>query len=92
MFVVVCLMLCGVGLGYLLRGKMKIGWTSNAISMAIFVLLFLLGVKVGANPQIMDKLSTLGVDALVITVGALSGSILMAWLIYHFVFRVGNKH
>ena len=64
----------------------------NAISMAIFVLLFLLGVKVGANPQIMDKLSTLGVDALVITVGALSGSILMAWLIYHFVFRVGNKH
>ena len=55
MFVVVCLMLCGVGLGYLLRGKMKIGWTSNAISMAIFVLLFLLGVKYGAQSELYKR-------------------------------------
>lgn len=91
MFVVIGLMLSGVALGYLLRGKIGFGWASKAISLAIFALLFLLGVSVGINRQIMDNLATLGVEALVITIGALAGSLFFAWLIYRYFFASKKK-
>ncbi len=40
MFIVIGLMLSGVALGYLLRGKIGFGWASKAISLANFALLF----------------------------------------------------
>ncbi len=86
MLIVLGLMLSGIFAGYFLRGKKVARWTGKAISLAIFVLLFLLGVSVGVNPQIMDNLTTLGIEAIIITIGALSGSLLSAWAIYKFLF------
>lgn len=79
-------MLSGVLTGYFLRGKKISRWTGKAVSTAIFVLLFLLGVSVGINPKIIDNLTTLGIEALLITTGALVGSLLFAWAIYTFIF------
>ena len=92
MFVVIVLMISGVVLGCLLRGKMESRWVSKSISLAIFALLFLLGVSVGANEQIMNNLATLGVEALTITLGALAGTLLISWLLYRFVFSVTSKN
>ncbi len=90
MLIVVGIMFLGVAIGYLLRGKMKLGAVSKAITYAIYVLLFLLGVSVGINPQIISNLTTLGVEALIITLAALAGSVLAAWGIYHLWFKTKN--
>lgn len=92
MLIVIGLMFLGVVIGYLLRGKMKFGGISKTITYVIYVLLFLLGVSVGVNPQIISNLTTLGAEAMVITLAALAGSVLAAWGIYHFWFKTNNKN
>ena len=56
-------------------------------SYTIFALLFLLGTSVGSNPQIVNNLSTLGLQALLIAIATTLGSVCMAKLIYHFFFE-----
>lgn len=87
MLIVLGLMLSGIFIGSLLRGKKTSLWIGKSISLAIFILLFLLGISVGVNPQIMENLTTLGVEAMLITLGALCGSLLFAWAIYKFLFE-----
>lgn len=85
MLIVISLMVAGIVLGYLLRAR-KLKFIQRAITIAIFVLLFLLGLSVGTNDRIMNHLDTIGLDALIITAGAVIGSALCAWGIYKFYF------
>lgn len=81
MITVILIMVAGIALGYLLRNR-KMIFIGRFISVAIFLLLFLLGSEVGANDAIMSNLETIGFQALVITLGALIGSVLLAWVVY----------
>ena len=85
MSIVIGLMVTGIILGYLFRERnLKIVY--KLINYAIFLLLFLLGITVGANGDIMNNLATIGYDALLITLAAVAGSVLCAWGIYRFFF------
>ena len=86
MLKIVAIMLGGVFVGYLFRAK-KLSWISKAITVAIWMLLFALGVVVGNNEMILNHLDTLGVQALVLTLGAVSGSLILAKIVYHFFFK-----
>lgn len=86
MLIVIGLMFLGVLLGYRFRErewKNLQGW----ISGAIFLLLFLLGIAVGANGDIMDNLESIGLEAFVITSAAVAGSVFCAWIVYKFFFH-----
>ncbi|MCM1031105.1 MAG: lysine exporter LysO family protein [Oscillibacter sp.] len=85
MLIILCLMAGGILLGRLTRAG-RPEFIRKGIFGAILVLLFLLGVSVGHNRQIMDNLGTIGVDALLITLGAVGGSVVCAWGIYKFYF------
>ena len=84
MFKVLALMILGIGVGYIFR-KRNLSFISRLITLLIWILLFVLGLEVGSNPQIVSNLGKLGLDALVITVGALLGSIILAALLWKFV-------
>lgn len=85
MIIVISLMVCGIVLGYIFREKnLKI--VQKFINYAIFLLLFLLGITVGANADVMNNLNSIGLEALIITLAAISGSILCAWAVYRFFF------
>ena len=79
-------MAAGIVLGYLSRGKSLQG-IPRLISAAILVLLFLLGITVGADGEIMDNLAAIGKDAAVITLAAVGGSVLCAWGVYKYFFH-----
>lgn len=49
------------------------------ITYLIWLLLFLLGVEVGGNEQIIRALPTLGVEALLISVATVVGCCSLAW-------------
>lgn len=89
MFTVLFIMLLGVGLGWLLRGK-QLTFVSKIVTALIYLLLFVLGSQVGANEAVMGNLSSIGIDALVITVGALLGSLLAARFVYLKFFKGKN--
>lgn len=90
MLKVVGIMMLGVLSGYLLRNR-SFRWVSKAIMVAIWLLLFLLGVAVGNNAEIMDHLDTIGWSGLLLAVGGVLGSVLMAWGVYRFFFQGKDK-
>ena len=84
MLKIVMIMLCGIGTGYLLRNR-KMSFIGRIITVLIWVLLFLLGIEVGANPRIINGLQTLGLEAVVLTLGGCAGSVLFAWALWKYV-------
>lgn len=89
MLIIVSIMLCGIGLGCLLRGR-NTAAVSKIITVLIWALLFLLGIEVGSNPKIIGGLQTLGVEALVLTIGGSIGSVLAAWALWNNVKKGGK--
>lgn len=81
MFTVIIIMLSGVGIGLLLRGR---GTSSvpHIITILICALLFLLGVEVGSNPRVIGSLTGLGAEALTIAAAGTGGSVVLAWLLW----------
>lgn len=85
MLIIIGLMVSGILLGYIFRRK-NLKVVQSLITYAIFALLFLLGLSVGTNHHIMNNLGTIGLDALLITFGAVAGSIFCAWGVYKYYF------
>lgn len=77
-FVIIGLMVSGVAVGYLMRNR-KLSFVHRIITLLIWILLFLLGVEVGNNEAIIKGLHTIGLEALIITLAAVVGSVLGAW-------------
>lgn len=85
MIIVISLMVCGIILGYVFKEK-NLKFVQKLINYAIFLLLFLLGITVGANGDVMNNLDSIGLEALLITLAAIIGSVLCAWGVYRFFF------
>ena len=90
MFVIISFMLLGILIGRVFRKKVS-SYIPYVITALIWTLLFLLGTEVGVNKQLISNLSTLGIEALVITLGAIIGSILFSWLLWRYVRKEGVR-
>lgn len=88
MFIILGIMFCGVALGLLAGRRRKLASVvSKAVMPVICVLLFCMGVSVGGNAQVMENLSTLGKEALLLTAGCIAGSLAAAWALWTFVIK-----
>jgi uncharacterized membrane protein YbjE (DUF340 family) len=88
MLTVVIIMAIGIATGFLIRSRSKFVTIADKLTMwSIYLLLFLLGIAIGANEIIVKNLPTLGVKALIITIGGIMGSVLLSWVVYHFIFK-----
>ena len=86
--IVLAIMILGIGIGLLIGNRPKlIKIVGILTSFSIFLLLFLLGIGVGTNNKIVTNLDTIGVQALVLTVGALLGSLICAYFTYSLFFK-----
>lgn len=94
MLPVIILFIVGFGVGLLIRPWLK---TTKPIeymvTIAIWLLLFILGAGVGINQIVMRNLPTLGIWALIIAAGAVSGSIAAIYFVqlYFFSQNKGKK-
>ena len=84
MFVVIGLMFAGMLIGYLFKRK-EVTWIGKVITVLIWLLLFLLGIDVGSNQVIMSGLHTIGLEALLIAVAAVMGSVVGARLLWSWI-------
>lgn len=84
MFTIILIMLSGMTAGYLFR-HYRCVFLPVVITTLIWVLLFLLGLEVGSNQQLIHALPTLGVEALAITFAALAGCMVGSWLLCKYV-------
>jgi len=88
MWIILGLMTAGMVIGAILRHNEKIIKRVNVlVTWSIFALLFLLGIAVGLNDELVKNLDSLGVHALVITIASILGSVILSWIVYHYFFR-----
>ena len=87
MLTVIIIMCAGIALGYLIQNRKRWVRLADRLTMwAIYILLFLLGIAIGTNEVIVKNLPTLGLKALLISMGGVLGSVLVAWLAYRLWF------
>lgn len=84
------MMFCGIALGYAMRHH-RFTHISRITIFFIWVLLFVLGVEVGSNPNIINSLHTLGIEALFIAVMSTMGSVIAAMLLWKSVKKNRGK-
>lgn len=88
MFIVILFIFLGIALGYTLRTRLasKVGvigaLNGRVTTWLIWLLLFMLGLEVGNNKQLIAALPTLGVEAMVLSVSATLGSCVLAWALW----------
>ena len=86
MFTIIGLMLTGMLLGYLLR-KRDLKKIHQLITLLIWLLLFILGIEVGSNEQIIKGLHTIGLEAVILTLGGTLGSVIAAWELWRALYK-----
>jgi len=82
MFIVIAFMLGGIGVGFLLRSKRVSFHLQPVITLFIWLLLFMLGVEIGNNPHILKNFGNLGFEALIISLSAILGSCIFAFILW----------
>lgn len=87
-YLVIALFVVGLFVGRLVRAFPFTHKVSERLSMVtVYLLLFLLGISVGSNREIINNLPVLGFKALLLSVGALLGTLVLAWLVVRVFFR-----
>lgn len=88
MFGVMIVMLSGILIEYILRNIRAIPALVSKINIyIIFLLLFVMGLSVGSNPQVIQGLGTLGLLGIAISVVSIAGSVFLSWIVYRHLFK-----
>ncbi len=87
MWIIIVSLVIGFGLGYfnLLPAKMK-ELTNYLVFGGLFLLIFSMGLQVGANPEVINKLDHLGLQAIMLAAGTIIGSLVFI-LIFEYYWR-----
>lgn len=92
MYSLLALMTIGIFLGYLSTSyKHFISYANKIVMLCIYALLFLLGLQAGSNEMIVANIASLGGIALILTFGAVLGSLWFSKLTFLFFFKSHSK-
>lgn len=86
MLTVIAFLFGGIILGYIFRHVRMMQHLDNPIFLTIILLLFFLGISVGANKEILSRIHTLGLHAAVMAIATTAGSVLAAAAVYKLFF------
>jgi len=84
---ILVVLVLGMVCGYLVRARQRVVRCADRLMVwTVYALLFFLGVSVGIDQEIVGRLGEFGVQALVLAVGGMAGSVavtygLSAWLL-----------
>lgn len=88
MYIIMLILAAGIVTGYVFRRRPRVAGTADRVTTwVIYLLLFTLGLSIGADREIMGQLGTLGLEGLVLAVCGLLGSTVCAWIVWRLWFR-----
>ena len=88
--IILLILAVSVVAGMLLRRIEWIGRFSDATGWTVFALLFVFGITIGMDSNLVSHFSELGVKAVLAAVAGVAGSVLFAWLFAKFIDRSGK--
>ncbi len=76
MLIIILFFVAGIVLGRLLRARQRVVRLADRLTIwSIYLMLFVLGLSVGGNERVLVHIGTLGMQAAVLTLGAIAGSV-----------------
>lgn len=88
MFKVFFFLFAGILAGFLFKDRKKlIHFFDKATMWSVFLLLFLFGIEVGTNNKIVSNFLNVGVNGILLSIGAVAGSIFFAAPVYIKLFK-----
>ena len=87
MLFLILTLISGIVLGRIFRTKSLILKSNKLITPIVLLLLFFMGISIGNNKEIMANFPALGFQALIITFGALAGTIISAFLLEKLIMK-----
>ncbi|MEK7718853.1 MAG: LysO family transporter [Bacteroidota bacterium] len=92
MIAILTVLSAGILLGLLIVKKPKLHLFNNhLLNWAIYLLLFLLGISVGTNREVIQNIGKIGYEAIAIGIFSIAGSVLLSALLFKFLFRQDEK-
>ena len=92
MWIILVLLFAGTLAGFAFSGISKFNTIADkATSYIIYILLFFMGLSVGTKPEVMKNIAGIGLDALIISIFAISGSVFLSYFVYRYFFRRNEK-
>lgn len=80
------ILFAGTIIGFLLRRYHVFRKLDRSISYTIWIMLFVFGITIGSNRSLMENVSDIGFQALIMAVCGIMGSVLAALLAYKFFY------
>ncbi len=82
----------GILIGFLIVKRPKLHQlNNNLLSWAIYLLLFLLGISVGTNKEMIQNMGKIGYEAIAIAIASIAGSVFLSALLFKFLFKPDAK-
>lgn len=87
MLIIILLLILGGLCGFLLRRQeIIIKYVNILTNLVIWLLLLFLGISVGSNEKIIKNIKIIGLNAVIISVGAVIGSVIVSYVVYQLYF------
>jgi uncharacterized membrane protein YbjE (DUF340 family) len=88
MISILIVLTAGILVGLMIVSKPGLHRINNhLLNWSIYLLLFLLGISVGTNEEVIRNLGKIGYEAIAIAVASITGSVLFSGLLYRFLFN-----
>jgi len=88
MWIIFIFLIAGIFVGFIfIKHKTMIAFSAKSTPLAVFFLIFFLGYSVGQNDQVMNTMGSLGWQALLLSLGSILGSLVLAGILYLTLFR-----
>lgn len=92
MMAILLVLSAGILLGLLIVNYPKLHiLNNNLLNYAIYLLLFLLGISVGTNREVIQNLDKIGLEAITIAITSITGSVLLSFLLFKLLFNHNEK-
>ncbi|MCX6228487.1 MAG: LysO family transporter [Bacteroidia bacterium] len=88
MSLIIAFLAVGIAIGFSIQkfdSLSKIN--ASLLNLTIYSMLLLLGIGAGSNEKVIRNLDHIGSQAIIITIGAIAGSIAMCWLLSKLIFK-----
>lgn len=88
MIEILIIMFCGIISGFIFRKKRTFITVADKLAgWSVYLLLFLLGLSVGNNKEVINNFANIGFNSSLITLSGVSGSIILSFIVYKLFFK-----
>ncbi len=91
MFIVLGLLLAGAATGYLFRGRTFFKAIDQSTAYTIYAMLFIFGITIGANEELINDIAKFGMQATLLALSAILGSIVASYFAYKIFLKKGGR-